>query len=146
MARLLHIPKTETNRSPQSRNETNGEPTINTFHVWILPGLLMCLDVIILGEFETRSYSIVLIHNPSALPAGCFSESANAECIAQSNGTGIESLLTYYNKTCVRVEELCAAVRPGMHALNSTHCGDGSAAEPLKTILKRVLASEEYYK
>lgn len=64
--------------------------------------------------------------------------------MAQSNGTDAASLLTYYNRTCVKMSDVCSM--RGMVALNATHCGNDSAQESLKTILKRVLASEEFYK
>lgn len=73
----------------------------------------------------------------------CYSNSANDECVAMSNGTDLGSLMTYYNRTCVKLSDVCGS--RGMVAVNATHCGNGTVQESLKTILKRVLASEEFY-
>ncbi|KAK3926811.1 Sodium- and chloride-dependent glycine transporter 2 [Frankliniella fusca] len=76
--------------------------------------------------------------------ARCFSESANSDCLANSSSQQPQDLLTYYNRTCQRIEDLCRGY--GMHALNATHCGlNGTTEASLKSLLNRVLASEEYY-
>ncbi|KAJ1532232.1 hypothetical protein ONE63_000849 [Megalurothrips usitatus] len=79
----------------------------------------------------------------------CFSESANAECMLKYNGTDPRQMWTYYNRTCVLIEDVCRGYGAGLHALNGTYCGtvggNATVEEPLKTVLKRVLASEEYY-
>ncbi|XP_049860179.1 sodium- and chloride-dependent GABA transporter 1-like [Schistocerca gregaria] len=70
----------------------------------------------------------------------CYSEWENQRCM----DLGVpDAPMTFHNRTCVPVDTLCSE---HFMAMKDAHtCSNGTADVPLRSLVKRVLSSEEYY-
>lgn len=75
--------------------------------------------------------------------ADCYSGLEEQAC--KESNTGLSSDTLFWNKTCTEIGNICQTMNLSAH--NGTHCLNltSSAAIPIRSVITRTLASEEYY-
>lgn len=77
--------------------------------------------------------------------SGCYSGSYENDCKVGNQGDEFDRV--YYDKTCTRVEEICKKYLDGASVSgDNLNCMINGNKTLWRKQLKRVLASEEYYK
>lgn len=71
--------------------------------------------------------------------AGCYTSEDEKLCVKTNNASDE----IFWNRTCTSVKSICAP----LSAINASYCQNDTSQElvPMQKIIKRVLASEEYY-
>lgn len=77
------------------------------------------------------------------LTAACYSAIQDRDC-REGGVTGTAEDTIFWRKQCIRVADICSEF--GHAAVDSKHCmKEGGEIVPVRKIVKRVLASEEFY-
>lgn len=87
-----------------------------------------------------KSYWKTLIQD---FVAECYSSLEDVTC--KLNNSNAPTDLLYWNQTCVEVGSICA--EKGLLGVNASYCRNSETQEdiPIRDVIHRVLASEEYY-
>lgn len=74
---------------------------------------------------------------------GCYSSLEDQKCTA--NNTGNESDMIFWRRKCTEISVICQ--EHSLTGINATYCLNGKNNEiiPIRKVIKRILASEEYY-
>lgn len=85
---------------------------------------------------ENRQHSNDLINI-----AGCYSSLEDQNC--WRNGTAHDTI--FYRRNCIDISSICAENK--LDGINATYCLNSTTNQlvPIRKVIKRVLASEEYY-
>lgn len=72
---------------------------------------------------------------------GCYTSADVINCTKNNKHNASDQI--FWNRTCTSVKSICAP----LSAINASYCQNDTSQElvPMKNIIKRVLASEEYY-
>ncbi|XP_061710897.1 sodium- and chloride-dependent glycine transporter 1-like [Cydia pomonella] len=73
----------------------------------------------------------------------CYSGSYDTECKIRGNNSGLATDLTYFERDCISIGDICE--RTGYQPYDGFSCLNGTEAIPWYSNITRVLASEEYY-
>ncbi|XP_073943260.1 sodium- and chloride-dependent glycine transporter 1-like [Choristoneura fumiferana] len=73
----------------------------------------------------------------------CYSGSYDQACRLLGNNSGLATDLTYFERDCVAIGDVC--IRSGFQPYDGRHCLDGDDLVPWYSNITRILAAEEYY-
>lgn len=79
----------------------------------------------------------------SLFNAGCYSGLEDQIC--KANNTGNENDMIFWRRKCTEISTICQ--EHSLTGLNATYCLNSTNSEiiPIRKVIRRVLASEEYY-
>lgn len=109
--------------------------------------LLICRSSLSLihNAFSSLFYTLLLTHFRSfcAIHIECYSSLEDAKCTA--NNVGDATDMIYWQKQCTEIGKICSDYN--LSGSNAAHCLNSTTNElvPLRSVIQRVLASEEYY-